>query len=69
MSQSPLPTINRRTAFLGAGTVGALAAAAAALPRAEAPVAVATNAPAEPEAKSGYQLTDHVKQYYATARI
>jgi hypothetical protein len=43
MSQSPLPTLNRRTVFAGAGTVGALAAAAAVLPRAEAPAAVATN--------------------------
>ncbi len=68
MSQSPLPTINRRAAFLGAGTVGALAAAAAVLPRAELPAAVTTTL-AGPEAKSGYQLTDHVKQYYATARI
>lgn len=68
MSQSTPPTLNRRTAFLGAGTVGALAAAAAVLPRADVPTAVAT-APVAPEAKSGYQLTDHVKQYYATARI
>lgn len=68
MSKSTVPTINRRTAFLGAGTVGALAAAAAVLPRAETPAPVQT-AQAEPEAKSGYQLTDHVKQYYATARI
>ena len=69
MSQPTPPTINRRTAFLGAGTAGALAAAAAVLPRAPAPTATGATAKVEPEAKSGYQLTDHVKQYYATARI
>jgi len=68
MSKTTVPSINRRTAFIGAGTAGALAAAAAMLPRAELPAVVqAESTPAEP--KSGYQLTDHVKQYYATARI
>ena len=33
-----------------------------------APAAVAAALP-EPTATGGYQLTDHVKQYYATARI
>jgi hypothetical protein len=60
--------LSRRTLFAGAGTAGALAAAAALLPKATAPVLAAA-----PEAKAvaegGYQLTEHVKRYYQTARV
>lgn len=69
MSQSTPPTLSRRTAFIGAGTAGALAAAAAVLPRAEAPAPVVAAAKPVADPTGGYQLTDHVKQYYATARI
>jgi hypothetical protein len=69
MSKPPQPTISRRTVFAGAGAVGALAAAAVVLPGAQkAAVPVAAALP-EPTATGGYQLTDHVKQYYATARV
>jgi hypothetical protein len=58
----------RRTLFAGAGTAGALAAAAALLPKAATPVVVA--APAAPAvADGGYQLTEHVQRYYQTARV
>jgi hypothetical protein len=68
MSDTPNPALSRRTVFAGAGAVGALAAAATLLPAApKAPVQAALAKP-EPET-GGYQLTDHVKQYYATARI
>jgi hypothetical protein len=69
MSKSSQPTINRRTVFAGAGAVSALAAAAAVLPRSPQPVASVAAALPEPAATGGYQLTDHVKQYYATARV
>lgn len=68
MSVKPTPAINRRTVFIGVGAVGALAAATRLLPDAK-------NAPqhsveVKPDLKTGgYQLTEHVKQYYATARI
>ncbi len=64
-----LPTLNRRTVFVGAGTAGALGALAAvsALPGA-APEPVKA-AESQRDAAGGYQLTDHVKQYYQTARI
>lgn len=61
--------ISRRTVFAGAGAVGALGvmAAASKLPTAAAPsVLVSELASAK---AGGYQLTDHVKQYYASARI
>ena len=62
--------LSRRTLFAGAGTVGALAAAAALLPKTPAavPTAVAA-AVTPPAAEGGYQLTEHVLRYYQTARI
>lgn len=67
MSKPSSPTLNRRTVFAGVGAVGALAAAATVLPGAPAPAPV-KSADAKPE-QGGYQLTEHVKQYYATARV
>ncbi len=68
MSKSSLPTLNRRSAVLGAGAAGALATAAAVLPpAAEAPKPQALAS--TPGKDGGYQLTEHVKRYYATARI
>jgi len=61
--------LKRRSLFAGAGTVGALAATAAVLPRLVQP-AVQVAAPARPlDADGGYQLTDHVARYYQTARV
>lgn len=62
--------LSRRRLFAGAGTVGALAAAASVLPLAQpaAPVAAALPQPA-PEAGGGYQETAHVQRYYQTARV
>jgi hypothetical protein len=69
MSKTNPPALNRRTALAGAGAVGALAAAATVLPGApQAPAAVAQTPPA-PDKAAGYQLTEHVRQYYAKARI
>jgi len=68
MSQ-PKSKLSRRTLFAGAGTAGALAAAATLLPGA-APETVATAQPKEPPAKGGgYQLTEHVKRYYQTTLV
>lgn len=61
-------TLKRRTLFAGAGTAGALAAAAALLPKAEAEAVAAVAAPALDPA-GGYQLTEHVERYYQTARV
>lgn len=64
---SSQPALSRRTLFAGAGTVGALAAAAAVLPGTKAVETVAAAVPAEPG--EGYRLTEHVKRYYQTARV
>ncbi len=72
MTQPTIPAVNRRTVFAGAGAAGALAVVAAALPGGANTgplVAAKTAESAAPAAVGGYQLTDHVKQYYATARI
>ena len=69
LSSSTAPALSRRTVFMGAGAVGAIGAITAvtgiskAVP---APELVVGSAKAE---TGGYQLTDHVNQYYATARI
>ena len=62
--------LSRRKVVAGAGTVGALAAAATVLPAlkegAESVVQAAqTNVPAD----GGYRETAHVLQYYSTTRI
>lgn len=65
----PKSKLSRRTLFAGAGTAGAVAAAAALLPGAQ------QESPAIPEAKQpparggGYQLTEHVKRYYKTTLV
>ena len=71
MSSPERPQLNRRTVFAGAGTVGALAAAATLLPAAR------TDTAAVPAADAGqagqdhgrYQETAHVRQYYQTAKV
>jgi hypothetical protein len=69
MSQKDDRRLSRRTLFAGAGTAGALAAAATLVPRvARQTEAVAEPKPA-PEKGGGYQLTEHVKRYYKTTLI
>lgn len=68
MSQ-PQGKLSRRTLFAGAGTAGAVAAVAGLM---SAPKAVEQAAPElkpAPAKGGGYQLTDHVKQYYQTTRL
>lgn len=68
--QSAVPSLARRRVFAGAGTAGALAAAAAALPlvRHEPEVAPVAAAPAESD-EGGYRLSAHVLRYYETTRV
>ena len=61
--------LSRRTLFAGAGTAGALAAAATALPQ-----LVKNEVPAQQEIKppengGGYRLSEHVKRYYQTTLV
>ena len=60
--------VNRRLLLGGAGTAGALAAAAALLPK-QAQVDDVADAKPTPEKGGGYQLTEHVLRYYQTARV
>jgi hypothetical protein len=69
MSKSESSLISRRKVFAGAGAVGALGALAVATQLPGAAPEVKPNALAQPLPDGGYQLTDHVKQYYATARV
>jgi hypothetical protein len=63
---SPATDLKRRHFLLtlGAGGVSAATVAVAALPSAAAPGTEAT-----PAADSGYRETDHVRDYYRTARV
>ena len=60
--------LSRRRLFAGAGAAGAVAATAVALPLVK-PVEPALTAALPGAAAGGYQLTEHVERYYATARI
>lgn len=66
---SPPRSLQRRTLFAGAGTLGAVAAAASLLPADPAPRAPEAQALPKPERGGGYALTERVKQYYKTARV
>lgn len=71
MDQDSSKLLSRRRVFAGAGTAGALAAAAAVLPPADTPEAT-TTAGADTqagEADGRYQATPHVMHYYQTARV
>jgi hypothetical protein len=70
MSDKKSP-LSRRQMVAGAGTVGALAAVAAALPLGQPQDAAPTS-----EAKrtadagqTGYRLTAHIERYYQTAKV
>lgn len=68
MSELANTKLSRRKVFAGVGTAGALAAVAAAVPLVKpVPEVVAADAQTRKQG-DGYQLTDHVKQYYQTAR-
>lgn len=71
MSKSESTPLSRRRLFAGAGTAGALAAAAAVLPlQPPAAPAVAAALPKPlPEAGGGYQLSAHVQRYYQTTKV
>ena len=60
---------SRRGFFLGAAATGAAAAAIVAMPGATLPDAVQAEIKPAPANGGGYSLSDHVKQYYKTARI
>lgn len=67
-SRPSTPTLSRRRVFAGAGTAGALAAAAVALPVARQAGEAPAEARTEPEG-GGYRETAHVLRYYQTTRV
>jgi hypothetical protein len=69
MSDAKLPILSRRHVFAGAGTAGALAVAAAAMPLAGEAEKLAAAPQATPDQGGGYQVTPHVLRYYQTTRV
>jgi hypothetical protein len=68
--QDPKQTLARRALLGGAATAGTAAVVASLVPvTPQAPTAVAVGWGGATETPSGYQLTDHVKSYYAKARV
>ncbi len=67
MSQ-PDSKLSRRTLFGAAAATGAAAAAVAMIPARQTEPEVAKT-PEPPARGGGYQLSEHVKQYYRTTRI
>jgi secreted PhoX family phosphatase len=70
MSENTPPRLSRRGFFVGAASVGAVAAGAVAVPfiRPEEPAAVAELKPA-PTRGGGYVMSEHVKRYYKTTLV
>ena len=69
MKQSRNSTpFNRRHLLGGAGTAGALAAAAVLMPARQEAGETPVGKPA-PEQGGGYQVTAHVMRYYQTAKV
>lgn len=68
MSQ-PKSKLSRRTLFAGAGTAGALAAAATLLPGAVQDTAALPETKQPPAKGGGYRLTEHVKRYYKSTLV
>lgn len=61
--------LSRRTLFAGAGTAGAVAVVASAMPGIQAPESAAAEPKPAPERGGGYTLSEHVKHYYRTTRL
>ena len=71
MTQKTDRTLSRRHAVAGLGTVGAAVAAVSLLPSGGSQTVTTAQAPssdASASSSSGYQLTEHVRRYYQTAR-
>ncbi|MDP1693136.1 MAG: formate dehydrogenase [Burkholderiaceae bacterium] len=69
MNESKPAALSRRRLFAGGGTAGALAAVAVALPLARPAEPVVAAAKPAPDKGGGYQLTQHVLDYYQTTRV
>jgi len=69
MDASKPAEVSRRRLFVGVGSAGALAAAAVAVPLTRPTEAVVAAPKAAPENGGGYQLTQHVLDYYRTTRV
>jgi hypothetical protein len=67
--RSNAPTIARRHLLGGAGTVGALAAAAVLVPTTRPEAVTPPSLKPAPEQGGGYQVSAHVLRYYETAKV
>ena len=68
-SPNPPTAVSRRRLFAGAGTAGALAATAVALPLVPVAPATENTDPAPKPQGGGYRLSAHVQRYYQTTKV
>lgn len=68
MDKSTKNSLDRRSLLAGVGAVGAVGVVAAVSAQRDAAPIPEKTAEARLEPTGGYQLTEHVKRYYATAR-
>lgn len=68
MAQTPR-ALSRRTLFAGAGTAGALAAAAQLLSAATPQPPLGTAPRPAPQRGGGYHVSEHVLKYFKTTRL
>lgn len=61
--------LSRRTLFMGAGTVGAIATVASLAPSVQPAAEQSPDPKVAPVKGGGYQLSEHVKRYYQTTKI
>lgn len=69
MDSSPSVKPSRRSLFVGAATVGAVAAVSTVLPKVSSSSAPEAQPLPKPERGGGYSLSEHVKRYYQTTRV
>jgi hypothetical protein len=69
MNESQRSRLSRRQVFAGAGTAGALAAVAAAVPLAGPQPQATPEAKPAPDKGGGYHVTQHVLRYYQTTKV
>ena len=65
----PNVQVSRRKLFVGAGTLGAIAATASLLPPAVPVIEPKAGVRAAPAKGGGYHLSEHVKRYYKTTLV
>jgi hypothetical protein len=69
MSEKTPPRLSRRGFFIGAASVGAVAAGAVVMPHVRPDETATAELKPAPERGGGYVVSEHVKRYYKTTLV